>query len=247
MPRKILLVGESWMSLGFHLKGFSTYTTGGYEEGGKPLIEALEGAGHSVEYIPNHRVPAHYPTDKADLGKYDAVIFSDVGADTFLLHPDTLMRSLVRPNTLQVTADYVADGGGLLMIGGFMSFSGFGGNARYQNTVLADVLPVTMLGYDDRIECPQGVTPAADGPHEVLNGINGDWPHLLGYQRVIAKPDATTILAVGKDPLLVLGQHGNGRTAAFTSDCSPHWGSPEFTGWKHYADFWSNLTGYLAG
>jgi uncharacterized membrane protein len=197
--------------------------------------------------MPSHRVAGRSPTAKADLAKYDAVMFSDVGADTFLLHPDTLVRSIVRPNTLQVTADYVADGGALLMIGGFMSFSGFGGNAHYQNTVLADVLPVTMLGYDDRIECPEGVTPMPAGAHAVLNGIEGAWPHLLGYQRVVAKPDATTVLKVRNDPLLVLGTHGKGRTAAYTSDCSPHWGSPEFVGWKHYADFWSNLSNWLAG
>jgi uncharacterized membrane protein len=247
MPRKVLLVCESWTSLGLHLKGFALYTTGAYEEGGKPLIDALEGAGHSVDYLPNHRIPERYPTDTAALAKYDVVIFSDVGADTFVLHPDTLVRSILRPNTLKVTADYVAKGGALLMIGGFMSFSGFGGNARYQNTVLADVLPVTMLGYDDRIECPEGVEPIPSAKHPVLAGVHGDWPALLGYQRVIAKRGMATVLTVRDDPLLVLGHHEKGRAAAFTSDCSPHWGSPAFVGWPGYARFWSNLIGWLAG
>ena len=31
MGLKILLAGESWTSLGLHLKGFSIYTTGGWQ------------------------------------------------------------------------------------------------------------------------------------------------------------------------------------------------------------------------
>jgi uncharacterized membrane protein len=246
MTIKILLAGESWTSLGLHLKGFSIYTTGSYEEGGKPLIKALESHGIEVTYIPNHLVPEHFPNDVEDLNAYDAIILSDIGADTFLLHPDTLMRSIRRPNTLKVMADYVANGGGLMMIGGFMSFSGFGGNACYHNTVFADVLPVRMLGHDDRVECPEGIHPAIKAPHPVLDGMSSDWPHFLGYQRLIAKPDTETVLTAGDDPFLVLGYHGKGRTIAFASDCSPHWGSPEFVGWSDYSRFWSQLVTWLS-
>lgn len=247
MSLKILLAGESWTSLGLHLKGFSIYTTGSYEEGGKPLIRALEAGGMEVTYMPNHLVPEHFPTTVEALKAYDVVILSDIGADTFLLHPDTLTRSLRRPNTLKVIADYVAEGGGLLMVGGFMSFSGFGGNACYHNTVLADVLPVKMLGHDDRVECPEGINPIVTMDHPVLDGIDRHWPHFLGYQRLIAKDASVTLLERDADPFLVLGQHGGGRVAAFASDCSPHWGSPEFVNWPQYGQFWSQLTRWLSG
>jgi uncharacterized membrane protein len=247
MALKILLAGESWTSLGLHLKGFSIYTTGAYEEGGKPLIEALQSQGMEVTYIPNHLVPEKFPITKEGLAAYDAIILSDIGADTFLLHPDTLHRSLRRPNPLKLMADYVADGGGLVMVGGFMSFSGFGGNACYHNTVLADVLPVKMLGHDDRIECPEGMNPERVADHAVLAGIPGAWPHFLGYQRFSAKPDAETVLKANADPFLVLGTYGKGRAVAFASDCSPHWGSPEFVGWEYYARFWLQLASWAAG
>lgn len=247
MALKVLLAGESWTSLGLHLKGFSIYTTGGYEEGGKVLIDALKSQGIDVTYIPNHLVPAEFPNTVEGLSDYDAIILSDIGADTFLLHPDTLTKSLRRPNTLKVMGDYVSKGGGLLMVGGFMSFSGFGGNACYHNTAFADVLPVKMLGHDDRVECPEGINPQVAQDHEVLAGIPGNWPHFLGYQRFIAKPDTVTVLKEGADPFLVLGAHGAGRVAAFASDCSPHWGSPEFVGWAHYAQFWGQLVTWLAG
>ena len=247
MALRVLLAGESWASLGLHLKGFSTYTTGGYEEGGAVLIDALQSRGTEVDYIPNHLVPAQFPNTIAGLRMHDVIILSDIGADTFLLHPDTLTKSLRRPNTLKVISDYVADGGGLLMVGGFMSFSGFGGNACYHNTVFADLLPVKMLGHDDRVECPEGIHPQVAMQHPVIDGIPTEWPHFLGYNRLVAKPDTTTVLKEASDPFLVLGQHGKGRVAAFASDCSPHWGSPEFVGWEYYPQFWGQLVEWLAG
>jgi uncharacterized membrane protein len=246
MSLKVLLAGESWTSLGLHLKGFSIYTTGGYEEGGKVLIDALQSQKIEVTYIPNHLVPRDFPNTLEGLQDYDAIILSDIGADTFLLHPDTLTKSLRRPNTLKVMAEYISQGGGLLMVGGFMSFSGFGGNACYHNTIFADVLPVKMLGYDDRVECPEGVNPQVVGDHKVLSGIPREWPHFLGYQRFTAKPEAVTVLKEGNDPFLVLGQYGEGRVAAFASDCSPHWGSPEFVAWQFYSRFWSQLVDWIA-
>ena len=247
MSGSVLFVGESWSSIGFHLKGFSVYTTGGYEEGGQPLIDALENTGHPVTYIRNHEVDTKFPLSSADLSPYGAVVLSDVPADTFLLHPDTLSKSIIRPNSLREIADYVERGGGFLMVGGYMSFSGFEGKARYQNTALADVLPVTMLGTDDRIEMPEGVTPEVVMTHPVLEGVEPKWPPFLGYQRLVNKPDAQVLMTVGNDPFLVLGRHGKGRVAAFASDCSPHWGPPEFLNWPSYTIFWSRLIEWLSG
>jgi uncharacterized membrane protein len=47
--------------------------------------------------------------------------------------------------------------------------------------------------------------------------------------------------------LLVVGEYGKGRTAAFTSDCSPHWVSPEFVEWEGYGELWHRLVSWLAG
>ncbi|EAS0890440.1 glutamine amidotransferase, partial [Salmonella enterica subsp. enterica serovar Kentucky] len=32
-----------------------------------------------------------------------------------------------------------------------------------------------------------------------------------------------------------------GKVCCFASDCSPHWGSPQFLQWEHYATFWCNV------
>lgn len=246
MPR-VLIAGETWVSFGLHLKGVATYQTGGYATGLEALQAALEAAGWEVLHIPNHLATREFPSSREALAGIDVVVLSDIPADTLLLHPDTFDRGLRTPDRLALLSRWVADGGGLLMVGGYMSFSGFEGKGRYQNTALADVLPVFMLGHDDRIETPEGVSPRQVADHPVLRGIPGEWPAFLGYNRLVAKPDASVPLVVGDEPFLALGTHGGGRVSAFASDCSPHWGSPDFLAWPSYGPFWDQLLRWTGG
>lgn len=243
---KVLLAGESWVTYGFHIKGFAAYTTGSYNEGGGELIDALRGGGAQVEHMPNHAVTELFPWSARDLDQYQVVILSDVSADTLLLHPDSLERGQRTGDRCQVLADWVRGGGSLLMIGGWMSFSGYEGRARYQHTALAPVLPVDMLGFDDRIEVPAGVQPEVVAEHPVVNGLAPRWPWLLGYNRVVAKPGAQLVARCGADPLLVVDSVGDGRVAAFTSDCAPHWAGAEFMAWDGYGRLWTQLVRWLA-
>ena len=99
---------------------------------------------------------------------------------------------------------------------------------------------------DDRVEEPAGLAPVVVEDHEVLAGIDGPWPDLLGYNRVRADPDAAVLVTVGSDPLVVVGQADAGRCVAFTSDCAPHWAPPPFVEWEHYDRLWSQLVGWAA-
>src|SRR5206468_9282775 len=112
-----------------------------------------------------------FPWTLAEFQAYDVVVMSDIPADTIQLHPAVFDRGERTPDRLRVLADYVRAGGGALMVGGYMSFSGIEGKARYQTTPLAEVLSVWMLGTDDRIETPEGVNPTVTEQHEILNGI----------------------------------------------------------------------------
>lgn len=243
----VLVAGESWVTQQHHSKGFVAYTTGSYEEGGEPLIEALEHGGASVDYLPNHRAGEEFPRHADELGRYSTVILSDIASDTLLLDRTCFVEGVRSVNRLSLLASYVEAGGSLLMVGGYMSFSGFEGKAHYALTPLAEVLPVVVSLSDDRVEAPEGVTPTVrDGRHPILTGIEGEWPYFLGYNRLVAKDGAEVPLSFGEDPLLVLAQHGGGRVAAFASDCSPHWGSREFLSWPYYARFWTQLVAWLA-
>lgn len=244
---KVLFAGESWVSYSINVKGFNAYNIGGYGEGGKPLIDALTSMGHEVTYLRNHEAIEQFPRTVEELKEYDVVVLSDIGADTLLLPPDVLASGLTRPNPLVALKEFVNQGGGFLMVGGYMSFSGFEGRAHYKHTAMADLLPVNLVGYDDRVERPEGCTPKVEvKDHPILAGIPSEWPLFLGYNKLSAKPDAQVLLSVDDDAFVTVGKHGKGRVAAFASDCSPHWGTVSFTKWENYPKFWGQLVAWLA-
>lgn len=245
---QVLVVGESWVKHTVHLKGFDQFHTTEYEEGASGFMSALTDAGYRVEYIRAHEVSGRFPTTLEALTDYDVIVLSDIGSNSFLLCDETFLRSERTVNRLSLIAEYVQNGGGLMMCGGYMSFSGIDGRARYQMTPLSDVLPVSMLNYDDRIERPEGaVATVAEPGHAALGGTSPDWPILLGYNRLIAKPGATVIASCDDDPVLIVQEVGKGRSVAFASDVAPHWAPPEFMAWPHYAKLFASIVGWAAG
>jgi uncharacterized membrane protein len=242
----ILIAGESWMMHTIHVKGFDSFTTSAYEEGVGWLRSALVGAGHAVRFMPNHEASTAFPTSAEALREYDVVILSDIGANTLLLHPQTFGVSKSLPNRLALVRDFVAQGGALVMIGGYLTFQGIDGKGRYAGTPIEDALPVTLSPYDDRVEAPQGARPRLlQAAHPIARGLPAEWPQLLGYNRVRPKDGANVIATVDDDPLIVAWSFGKGRSLAFTSDCGPHWAPPDFVNWEGYVRFWANAADWL--
>ena len=181
------------------------------------------GPGLDVDYLPACLVPPASSPPPPTCPSTGAVILSDIGANSLLLAPDTFCPLRRRPNRLASVEQYVRGGGGLLMIGGYLSFAGIEGKARYHNTPVEAALPVTISPHDDRHERPEGVHPAVIEPgHPVLAGVPEDWPPLLGYNRLTGKSATQVLVRCDADPLLVVGSHGAGRSAAFASDCAPY-------------------------
>ena len=245
----VLIAGESWMTLEIHQKGFSSFNTGNYAEGHSELKQALESTGIEVTFLPNHLAGQHFPDTRELLQAYDVVILSDIPSDSLLIKRETFVQGKCTPNRLKLLVDYVnLDGGGLLMIGGYMSFSGFEGKANYRFTPLSTILPVELYVGDDRIEKPEGCSPQVLlKNHPILKDISSEWPSFLGYNKLISRPDSKTLMQYEEDPFLTVWDYGAGRVAAFASDCSPHWGSPEFLSWESYSKFWHNLIIWLSG
>ena len=244
---KILMAGETWSLTETHTKGFDSVPLCRYEEAGTPLIDALKHNGFEVTYMPNHIAQLHFPDTAQQLKEYDAVILSDCGSNTLLLHPQTF-KGVRRGNRLLALCEYVEQGGGLFMCGGYLSFSGVANKARYGMTPLAKVLSVEVLNYDDRMEYPEGVTPTMqDASHPVLQGVAPEWPHFLGYNKIKAKPQAQLIATIGDGDTFMAGmEYGKGRSFAFASDCVEHWGSPEFVAWESYPTLFGNILRWVA-
>lgn len=248
MAKRVLIAGESWVTHSIHTKGFDSFTTTEYNEGVRWLKAALEQGGWEVTFLPNHLAPREFPQTPEALAAYDVVMLSDIGANTLLLHPDTFTRSIPSPNRLVSIREYVKNGGGLVMIGGYLTFQGIEAKGKYAGSPIEDVLPVKLFYHDDRVESPQGVTPHVGDPsHPIVAGLDGVWPDLLGYNEVQTKPEGEVIVRVGGDPLIAVGSFGKGRSVAFTSDCGPHWAPPPFCDWAGYAPLWNNIASWVSG
>lgn len=246
-PIKVLFVGESWIKHVIHMKGFDQFHSTEYEEGAGVFLGCLAEEGFDVTYVRAHEVSSRFPRSAEELEQFDLVVISDIGANSFLLTDETFLRSEKGPNRLELVADFVRRGGGLLMVGGYLSFTGIDGKGRYGMSPLADPLPVVMLPYDDRVEKPEGISVEVSEPgHAAIGDTPTRWPDLLGYNRLIAKDDATVVARAGEDPMVVVGEYGAGRTAAFASDLAPHWAPQEFLDWPHYAGMWTALLKWTA-
>jgi hypothetical protein len=151
-------------------------------------------------------------------------------------YPSAMMSADAQDQLLQ----QVRNGAGLLMLGGWESYHGHGGN--WDGTAIGKALPVEISGSDDRINCDQPALLIQSEDHEIVAQL--PWgsrpPTVGGFNRVVSKPGSATILLVQRfqamfnagrfqftpteqDPMLVLGTHGAGRTAAFATDLAPHW------------------------
>jgi uncharacterized membrane protein len=133
------------------------------------------------------------------------------------------------------------------MVGGYLTFQGIEGKGRWAGSPVEDVLPVTIQTIDDRVERPDGVQPRVVGEHAIVAGLAEEWPAVLGYNRVAARPDAQVLVRVGDDVLVACREIGSGRTIAYTTDCGPHWCPPPFVAWPGYAQVWQQMVGWASG
>jgi uncharacterized membrane protein len=144
----------------------------------------------------------------------------------------------------QKILDKVSEGAGLVMIGGWESFHGLGGD--WDGTPFGEALPVDIASEDDRINSDKPVIVDAIQPaHPILAGL--PWaerpPVIGGFNRVSASLTADVLLEAvthrvsrtpggfelheeDRDPLLVTGVLGSGRTLALMTDVAPHWVGP---------------------
>lgn len=132
-------------------------------------------------------------------------------------------------------AQQVENGAGLLMVGGWGSFSGpFGG---WKNSRVEKLLPVICKESDDRVNFPGGALIMED---QRLDFLSSKWfqhpPSIAGLNDFEVKPGMKTLLTVRpvlfdkgrvllsskRHPFLVVRPNGP-RTAALATDLAPHW------------------------
>ena len=189
-----------------------------------------------------------FPDTLEALAAYDVILFSDIGSNSLLLSRAVFVEGKTAPNRLALVRQWVANGGGFCMCGGYLSFGGFQGAAKYHRTPIEEILPVDVLPYDDRMEVPEGTRGlVVDPSHPIVQGIEGQWPQLLGLQEAPLKADATLVVETDQGlPLLAPRDDGKGRTMARMPDIGPHWCPKEFATWVGYERLWVQAMRWLA-
>jgi len=245
---KVLFVGETWFVLNMHIKGFDLIPLGGFEDFGVWFVEALSEFKEEIEltHMPNHIALTSFPRTLEEINKYDVVILSDCGKNTLQLYPD-MFTIPMGPDRLSVIKEFVENGKSFIMGGGWGSFQGFRGIAGYHETPIEDILPVKIQPVDDRVEKPQGARPQIlEKSHPIFKGLPEQWPLFVGYNKVLPREDSALLANINDDPFIVVRNYKKGKTMAFTSDLSKHWGTA-FISWEGYKNFWYNTLKWLTG
>jgi uncharacterized membrane protein len=243
---RVLLAGESWISHATHFKGFDSFSSVTFHSGADAFIGAAAKEGITVEQMYAHDVPQRFPRTQEELADYDVIILSDIGANSFVLPPDTWLSGRRADNPLVALAEWTRRGGGLMMAGGYLSFQGFQARANFARSAIAPVLPVQMLDCDDRAEVPQGASCRIASPeHPVARAWPGEAPVLLGYNVVTARPEADVVALVADDVLIATWDVEQGRSLVWTSDIGPHWCPDEFLAWEGFASVVGGMLRWL--
>lgn len=133
--------------------------------------------------IPYERVDStQTPPDDLDSTRYDGYILSDYPRKNF------------KSGRLERLRDAVAEGAGLLMLGGWESYHGRLG--EYHDSPLVDVLPVEMAKEDDRCNFAQPIMLFPTMQHPILDGLPWERPPFIGgFNRITPKAAGRTLLS----------------------------------------------------
>lgn len=249
---QVLYVGDSETVVNRYCVGADVIEQSWFNDNGRYLREAM---GDVDDVQLTHIIPANvaseFPATDDELAAYDVVIFSDVGYNSMIFYPGLTppYSYPLGPDRCRMVARFVEKGGGFIMVGGYLSFAGINGVARYHGTVIEDILPVHISPHDDRVEVVEGFRfDIADATHPTVRGI--DWEAssftMCGYNRLKLKPEAHLVARHGGDPVIATWRFGAGRAAVFASDFAPHWAG-DFPQWTGYRVFWAQTLRWLAG
>lgn len=248
---KVLFAGESVYMQTTIYEGRHSFSMGKYKEQGNFFTAAMEKNNIDYDYLPTNRVAEEFPWSLEELKRYDVIVISDIGSDTFLITERT-MNCERTPNRLKIIEQYVREGGGFLMWGGYLSFTGISGKGFYKNTPIEKLLPVSLMATDDRVEVPEGILPhIKEKDHPILKGIPDIWEgFFVSYNRLIPREDSTVIADIEEydnDPFLIAWEYGRGRSLASAVDCAYHGASPGFLKWEYTDKLYANMVRWLAG
>jgi uncharacterized membrane protein len=190
-----------------------------------------------------------FPTKREDLFAYKGLIFGSIESTFF------------SQEQLKMVVDFVSNrGGGFLMMGGRNSFSG----GRYENSPIADILPVQMSAGDRTPIIGKLKFAVTDygRTHPLMKlspdaNVNtkqwSDLPPLYDFNKTVDAKVGAIVLARGQpeqksgtDPILLAYQrYGRGRAMALTTGSTWHWQMEMDHNDQTYELFWKQIARWL--
>lgn len=190
-----------------------------------------EHAGASAEYVRDCLIQLGHDVSHINAGRAVPEIKEDYQV---ILISDYLAKDLGDPATREIIKQ-VENGTRLIMLGGWGSFNGRGGN--YYQHPLSGLLPVILNSGDDRMNAAQGLVLFPDPG--LKTELYLDWnepPVICGYNQALPREKARVLIwmkPVQTDgsritlkaplPFLIKGLYGKGTAMACLTDLAPHW------------------------
>ncbi|MBI4025226.1 MAG: hypothetical protein HY360_09625 [Verrucomicrobia bacterium] len=186
-----------------------------------------------------------FPSTTGEILQFDAIILANADIES------------VREEGVRLLCNYVKNGGGLVVLGGYHSY----GLSAIYDTPLGAMLPVKSAAFDLQ---PFGAAetnstsrfmssgaPLQAAPANTLFTANLKWdlkPRCYWQHRVKPASDAQVHVTAGAEPFLVSSQAGKGRIAAVTGTVlgSPPDGSLPFWEWESWPELLARIIAWAA-
>ena len=198
------------------------------------IDKALEPVkGHALRTVNAKNDGADFIPDEKDLSAVDVVVLSDVN------------HGSIKDSGLAAIDSFVKRGGGLLVLGGPFTY----GEGKYSDSIFPQMLPIEKPERFDLKWEKAGLPFSTATEHEILKDVDlSAKPHVYWIHEARSKHGTTPVLEAGRMPLLVLGQYGKGRVAAFLG--TPMGEAPEgqtpFWQWQDWDKLMRNTLVWLA-
>lgn len=173
-----------------------------------------------------------FPLEKQELLAHKVLILANIPVDAFAREGTWNAMKEVPGRSSDWVEEFVAQGGGLLVLGGNYSLGTGGG--EIEGTAYAKCLPAEIHRGDIVFENqnkPVPLTPV--GEHPILAGVNWDQqPVTLFYHEVTPKPEAQVLVKAGEAPILIAGSYGQGRVVLWTATLHGEPAEPAVAYWR---------------
>ena len=123
-------MGDSEVVLNRYLVGADVIEQSYFNDNGHWFRDAMaQEPTVEVRHLTPHAVATDFPAALSELKAYDVLIFSDVGYNSLIFYPGLTPPYVypLGPDRVGLVRQFVEQGGGFLMVGGYLSFAGLNG------------------------------------------------------------------------------------------------------------------------